>query len=189
MALLVPTYYSPGWQCHQISPFHSSTLPSAKCQVKLPIWHHTSQGQLLSVCLASWCLRNIVIYSLTVQAPSKLQIWDFSFLSTKSLPHKNLEMPFYRHLEFWIFFFHFVKMWCRQTSKPKTPTQAENYLGPTIWFWRRLNHSYSACHIWEPRVWNIFSVNVSDDGSDDPLPVLRGPDIKGAWTWRLINMD
>ena len=175
MALLVPTYYSPGWQCHQISPFHSSTLPSAKCQVKLPIWHHTSQGQLLSVCLASWCLWNIVIYSLTVQAPSKLQIWDFSFLSTKSLPH--------RQLEFWIFF---SILW---RCQPKTPTQAENYLGPTIWFWRRLNHSYSACHIWEPRVWNIFSVNVSDDGSDDPLPVLRGPDIKGAWTWRLINMD
>ena len=118
MALLVPTYYSPGWQCHQISPFHSSTLPSAKCQVKLPIWHHTSQGQLLSVCLASWCLWNIVIYSLTVQAPSKLQIWDFSFLSTKSLPH--------RQLEFWIFFSilwrcHVAKQASRRPQpKPKT---------------------------------------------------------------------
>ena len=115
MTLLVPTYSSPGWQCHQISPFHSSTLPSAKCQVKLPVWHHTSQGQLLSVCLASWCLWNMVIYSLIVQAPSKLQIWDFSFLCAKSLPHKNLEMPSQtlRHLEFRIFF-----LFCQDVMSP-----------------------------------------------------------------------
>ena len=135
MTLLVPTYSSPGWQCHQISPFHSSTLPSAKCQVpsakcqvKLPVWHHTSQGQLLSVCLASWCLWNMVIYSFIVQAPSKLQIWDFMFLCAKSLPHKNLEMPLQtsRVLDL---FFHSVKMWCRQTSKPKTPSPTPKLQG------------------------------------------------------------
>ena len=183
MALLVPTYYSPGWQCHQISPFHSSTLPSAKCQVPSQAASMAPhQPRTTAVCLSCF-LVSMKYCHLQFDSASTFQIANLRFFVLK---HKVSSTQTIRVLDL---FFHFVKMSCRQTSKPKTPTQAENYLGPTIWFWRRLNHSYSACHIWEPRVWNIFSVNVSDDGSDDPLPVLRGPDIKGAWTWRLINID
>ena len=120
LCLFLPTTAQAG----SVIRYHPSTLPP--CQVPSQAANVAPhQPRTTAVCLSCF-LVSMKHCHLQFDSASTFQIANLRFFVLK---HKVSSTQTIRVLDL---FFHFVKMSCRQTSKPKTPTQAENYLGPTI---------------------------------------------------------